>query len=104
MGAIRKRTAEILTAHRPDDPTGRIVDTFLIALIIALTVFAGPVTRYLEATAGQLYAPKNYIDAVYDLKPVAPPYPGAKPTPNRILAPNAGKKTDAGAAPAKGGS
>lgn len=35
MGAIRKRTAEILTAHRPDDPTGRIVDTFLIILIIA---------------------------------------------------------------------
>ena len=59
---------------------------------------------YLEATAQQLYAPKNYIDSVYDLKPVAPPYPGAKPTPNRILAPNAGKKTDAGAAPAKGGS
>jgi multicomponent K+:H+ antiporter subunit D len=76
----------------------------LLAAIVALTVFAAPVTRYLEATAQQLYAPKNYIDAVYDLKPVAPPYPGAKPTPNRILAPNAGKKTDAGAAPAKGGS
>jgi multicomponent K+:H+ antiporter subunit D len=76
----------------------------LLAAIVALTVFAAPVTRYLEATAQQLYAPKNYIDAVYDLKPVAPPYPGAKPTPNRILAPNAGKKNDAGAAPAKGGS
>lgn len=74
----------------------------LIAGIIALTVFAGPATRYLEATAAQLYTPKNYIDAVYGQGSVAPPYPGAKPTPNRILAPGAGGDTDA--AKTKGGS
>jgi multicomponent K+:H+ antiporter subunit D len=62
----------------------------LLGAIIALTIFAGPTTRYLEATAVQLYTPKNYIDAVYGQEPVAAPYPGAKPTPNRILAPKNG--------------
>jgi multicomponent K+:H+ antiporter subunit D len=71
----------------------------LVATIVALTVFAGPVMRYLDATAAQLYAPKQYIDAVYNQKSVAPPYPGAKPTPNRILAPGKGNS----AAQTKGG-
>jgi len=31
---------------------------------VALSVFAGPVTRYLEATAAQLHAPAAYIAAV----------------------------------------
>lgn len=31
----RKRTAELLEAHRPNDPTGRLIDTFLILLILA---------------------------------------------------------------------
>ncbi|MCB1390242.1 MAG: monovalent cation/H+ antiporter subunit D [Rhodobacteraceae bacterium] len=36
----------------------------LLALIVALTVAAGPVTRYTQATAAQLYAPQSYIHAV----------------------------------------
>ncbi|MFW8593366.1 monovalent cation/H+ antiporter subunit D [Cribrihabitans neustonicus] len=32
--------------------------------LVALTVFAGPATRYAEATAAQLYAPAEYIDTV----------------------------------------
>ncbi|NMG73279.1 monovalent cation/H+ antiporter subunit D [Aromatoleum diolicum] len=36
----------------------------LIAGTILLTVFAGPVTRYLDDTAAQLFAPTGYIDAV----------------------------------------
>ena len=36
----------------------------LIALIVALTVLAGPVSRYARATAAQLYTPEAYIDAV----------------------------------------
>ena len=35
-----------------------------LALLIALTVFAGPAMRYAQATAAQLYAPQGYIDAV----------------------------------------
>ena len=54
------------------------------AAIVALTVAAGPVTRYLEATSAQLYAPSGYIDAVYDNPAQALPYPDAKPTPNRL--------------------
>ena len=73
----------------------------LVAGIIALTIFAGPTTRYLEATASKLYTPKHYIDAVYGQGSVAPPYPGAKPTPNRILAPGAGS---ADTSKTKGGS
>lgn len=36
--STRKRVAELLEAHRPDDPWGRRVDTFLIALILANVV------------------------------------------------------------------
>jgi multicomponent K+:H+ antiporter subunit D len=36
----------------------------LFALIVLLTVFAGPMMRYAEATAAQLYDPVDYIDAV----------------------------------------
>jgi len=35
-----------------------------LAALAALTVFAGPVETYLEATAAQLYAPSGYIEAV----------------------------------------
>ncbi|MCT2539893.1 monovalent cation/H+ antiporter subunit D [Sedimentimonas flavescens] len=36
----------------------------LIAGLVALTVFAGPTTAWLNATAQQLYTPSAYIDAV----------------------------------------
>jgi voltage-gated potassium channel len=38
MSVLRRRTAEVLEAHRPNDPLGRIVDRFLIVLIIANVV------------------------------------------------------------------
>lgn len=36
----------------------------LVALIVALTVLAGPAARYAQATAAQLLAPATYIEAV----------------------------------------
>ncbi len=36
----------------------------LIAMLVALTVAAGPVTATLDATAAQLFAPGPYIDTV----------------------------------------
>lgn len=36
----------------------------LLGGLVALTVFAGPATRYAEATAAQLYAPTAYIETV----------------------------------------
>jgi multicomponent K+:H+ antiporter subunit D len=36
----------------------------LLAGLVLLTAFAGPVTAYLDLTAGQLFAPVHYIDAV----------------------------------------
>ncbi|MFQ3252461.1 MAG: multicomponent K+:H+ antiporter subunit D [Loktanella salsilacus] len=39
----------------------------LIALLVALTIFAGPVTRNLSATAAQLFAPGPYISAVLSM-------------------------------------
>ncbi|WP_146590280.1 monovalent cation/H+ antiporter subunit D [Puniceibacterium confluentis] len=38
----------------------------LLALLVAHTVLAGPVTRYMEATTQQLFAPTPYIRAVLD--------------------------------------
>lgn len=36
----------------------------MLALIVALTVFAQPVTRFAQATSAQLYHPQSYIHAV----------------------------------------
>ena len=36
----------------------------LFALIFAITMFAGPLTGFTDATAGQLLAPGDYIRAV----------------------------------------
>lgn len=41
----------------------------LFALIIAITVFAGPLSGFTEATAGQLLAPHDYIRAVLGDRP-----------------------------------
>lgn len=35
MATLRRRTAELLEAHRPEDPAGRAIDLFLIVLILA---------------------------------------------------------------------
>ena len=48
-----------------DAPRLPFVPVFgLFAVLIALTVFAGPVMRFAEETADQLYTPQLYIDAV----------------------------------------
>ena len=36
----------------------------LIGAIVLLTIFAGPVTRYADATAEQLFTPTAYIETV----------------------------------------
>jgi multicomponent K+:H+ antiporter subunit D len=36
----------------------------LVAALVALSVFSGPVSNYTDATAGQLFDPSLYIDAV----------------------------------------
>ena len=40
MTTVRKRTAELLEAHRPDDPWGRVIDGFLILLILGNVALA----------------------------------------------------------------
>jgi len=52
-------------AHAAPQPALPLVAAFgLLAGIVALAVFAGPVMGYLEATAAQLHAPAGYIAAV----------------------------------------
>lgn len=41
----------------------------LLAMSVAMTVFAAPITRYTEATAAQLLAPQHYIAAVLGGQP-----------------------------------
>ena len=49
----------------PRAPAMPLLASFtLLAGIIALSVFAGPVTGYVEATADQIHTPSGYIDAV----------------------------------------
>jgi multicomponent K+:H+ antiporter subunit D len=36
----------------------------LLASLVLLTVFAGPITLWLDEAAAQLYQPSHYIDAV----------------------------------------
>ena len=53
-----------------------------------ITVQAGPVMRYTEATARALHAPRNYIDAVTLARPT--PYPTQAPEPEKAAARHGG--------------
>jgi len=62
---IRHREpAEPVPAAQAALPTAAIGG--LLALIVAITVFAGPVQRYMTATAQQLFAPAPYIATVLE--------------------------------------
>ncbi|WP_454455398.1 monovalent cation/H+ antiporter subunit D [Thauera phenylacetica] len=50
--------------YRPDGALSFVAVGGLLACLVLLTVFAGPVHAWLELTAAQLYAPAGYIDAV----------------------------------------
>ena len=43
----------------------------LLALCLALTVQAGPVMRYMQATAGSLHAPQGYVQGVLPAPPAS---------------------------------
>ena len=44
-----------------------------LSLAVALMLFAGPVSRHVEAVANALYAPRPYLDAVLRAQPVPSP-------------------------------
>ena len=68
LNATVGRPTEMADDFTPEDGAlsgwGQAALGVLIALIVALTVLAGPVSRYARATAAQLYTPEAYIDAV----------------------------------------
>ena len=45
----------------------------LLAACVAMTLHAGPVMHYMQATAEALYTPGTYVQAVMSAKPVSPP-------------------------------
>lgn len=49
-------------------PRVRVIEMAPVALLLILcavqTVQAGPIMRFMQATADSLYAPQNYIDGV----------------------------------------
>lgn len=51
-------------ADQPPVALPMVAACAMLAAIIALSVFAGPVMRYVEATAAQLHGPDTYIAAV----------------------------------------
>ena len=50
--------------YRPDGALSFVAVGGLLACLVLLTAFAGPVHAWLELVAAQLYAPAGYIDAV----------------------------------------
>jgi len=76
IGFSRAGSAIFWRAHAPGISTGAPAERVptpalpivaigaLLALLAALTVFAGPLQRHLSATAAQLFAPEPYISAV----------------------------------------
>jgi voltage-gated potassium channel len=55
LNAIRKRTAELLEARRPDDPWGRIVDYFLVFLIFTNVLLIILETEPSLKTSGNIF-------------------------------------------------
>ena len=52
--------------HAPPSPLAFVAVGGLMALVIAHTVFAGPVHRYTTSIAAELFAPDTYISTVVD--------------------------------------
>jgi multicomponent K+:H+ antiporter subunit D len=52
------------SGYRPDGALSFVAVGGLLACLVLLTVFAGPVHAWLELAAAQLYTPAGYIDAV----------------------------------------
>ncbi|HRP96057.1 MAG TPA: monovalent cation/H+ antiporter subunit D [Rhodocyclaceae bacterium] len=51
-------------ARRPPPALPFVAVGALLGATLALTIFAGAVTRYLDQTSAQLFAPAHYVDAV----------------------------------------
>ncbi len=63
--ATEKPEADDAVASAEHESVLALASVFgVLAVIVVITVLAGPVGEYLQATAAQLYAPDAYIDAV----------------------------------------
>lgn len=71
------------TTHDRRRPQLRVLEGLPIALLlagcIALTLYAGAVMRFTQATANALHTPSNYIRAVMSARPVPGPVTPAEP-------------------------
>ena len=76
-------SAQRSTVPRLNLLEGAPVATLLLACAV-ITVQAGPVMRYTDATARALHDPRNYIDAVTLARPK--PYPSQTPQPEKAAA------------------
>lgn len=87
-------------AERPAPPSQpalpMVAIGLLLALLVAVTVLAGPLQRHLAATAAQLFAPEPYITTVLDT-------PGRQITYDGKHGDDHGKADDHGDAAAQGG-
>ena len=80
-------SAQRSTVPRLNLLEGAPVAALLLACAV-ITVQAGPVMRYTEATARALHDPRNYIDAVTLARPK--PYPTQAPEPEKAAAKHGG--------------
>jgi voltage-gated potassium channel len=73
MTTLRRRTAELLDAHRPNDPLGRLIDGFLILLIMAnvAAIVLGTVDAYRTRYGDFFVAFEVFSVAVFTLEYLA---------------------------------
>ncbi len=73
MTTLRRRTAELLDAHRPNDPLGRFIDSFLILLIMAnvAAIVLGTVDAYRFRFGGFFVAFEMFSVAVFTVEYLA---------------------------------
>ncbi|SEW42128.1 multisubunit potassium/proton antiporter, PhaD subunit (TC 2.A.63.1.1) [Cognatiyoonia koreensis] len=60
----KAKTVDVSSASPPPAVLSYVAVGGLLTLLIAHTVLAGPIKDYMNATAGQLFAPQPYIDTV----------------------------------------
>jgi multicomponent K+:H+ antiporter subunit D len=69
--AVFWKTGDDAAPAAPTDRAPLAATAVLLAAMVALTVWAGPVTAYLEATAADLHAPAAYIEGVLGVRTAA---------------------------------
>ena len=82
----------------PDHAAHRLALALLLAAVLGCALLAGPLARYTEATAAQLFAPRAYREAVFAARPAPPAWDVRREMRERAQAASAPARGDEAAA------